>query len=81
MTISIISPVYNSISTISLLVQELEKSLSVIPGISYEIILIDDGSLDKSWEEIEMICMRYPSVHGIKLSRNFGQHHSIMAGL
>jgi dolichol-phosphate mannosyltransferase len=47
----------------------------------YEIILVDDGSPDESWKEIERICAKSIDVVGIKLSRNFGQHNAITAGL
>lgn len=47
----------------------------------YEIILVEDGSPDKSWKTIEEICKIDPKVKGIKLSRNFGQHYAITCGL
>ena len=55
----------------------------MIVGITreYEIILVDDGSPDGSWAEIERICAQFPEVIGVKLSRNFGQHYAISAGL
>ncbi len=46
-----------------------------------EIILIDDGSRDQSWSTIETLCRKNVEVRGIKLSRNFGQHQAISAGL
>lgn len=48
---------------------------------AYEIILINDASPDRSWEEIKKQCEVYPCVKGINLSRNFGQHYAITAGL
>jgi len=48
---------------------------------NYEIILVDDGSPDNSWRRIEENCRMNSRVKGIKLSRNFGQHHAIAAGL
>ncbi len=48
---------------------------------AYEIILINDASPDNSWQEIEKQCALNPCVKGINLSRNFGQHYAITAGL
>lgn len=47
----------------------------------YEIILVEDGSPDESWKAIEAECGKDPKVKGLKLSRNFGQHYAITAGL
>jgi glycosyltransferase involved in cell wall biosynthesis len=48
---------------------------------SYEIILVDDRCEDGAWEEIERLVVLDPSVRGLRLSRNFGQHAAITAGL
>lgn len=80
MEISIVSPVYKG----EKLIQELVNRLNaVLPEISkdYEIILVEDGSPDKSWKVIEELCKNNPKVKGIKLSRNFGQHYAITCGL
>lgn len=47
----------------------------------FEIILVDDASPDDSWGVIESLAARDPRVRGILLSRNFGQHHAVGAGL
>ena len=47
----------------------------------YEIILVDDGSDDNSWNVIENSCNSNLNLRGIKLSKNFGQHYAITAGL
>ncbi len=62
------------------LVKRLNKTLCAICD-DYEIILVEDGSPDNSWEEIKKICLEQPDVKGIKLSRKFGQHYAITAGL
>jgi len=48
---------------------------------SFEIVLVEDGSPDESWAAIERASREFPDVVGIRLSRNFGQHHAIAAGL
>jgi len=50
-------------------------------GVSYELILVEDCGGDKSWEKIVEIAKLDSCVVGLKLSRNFGQHHAITAGL
>jgi dolichol-phosphate mannosyltransferase len=50
-------------------------------GKPFELILVEDASPDGSWVEIEKLSLKYDFVRGIKLSRNFGQHYAITAGL
>jgi len=79
-TLSIISPVYLGLHSVGSLVSRLESVLKA-NRCTYEIILVEDGSPDESWREIEKACATSPHVRGIRLSRNFGQHHAITAGL
>jgi dolichol-phosphate mannosyltransferase len=78
--ISVVVPVYRGETTVQELVRRL---LVVLPRISsrYEIILVDDGSPDAAWEKITGLARRCPGVVGVRLSRNFGQHYAITAGL
>lgn len=78
--ISIISPVYKADTIVTELVKRIKKEISKITD-DYEIILVDDGSPDQSWRKIEENCETDKKVKGIKLSRNFGQHYAISAGL
>lgn len=80
MMLSIVSPVYKAEKIIPLLVERIEKSVGEITA-DYEIILVEDGGPDNSWTVIEAIAKDNPKIKGIKLSRNFGQHPAIMAGL
>lgn len=50
-------------------------------GVDYEMILVNDASPDNSWQAIEAECKKNPKVKGLNLSRNFGQHYAITAGL
>lgn len=79
-SISIISPVYRAEKIVDELVKQLTEEVSKITD-SYEIILVEDGSPDNSWAMIEQNCARDKHVKGIKLSRNFGQHYAISAGM
>ena len=78
--LSIVSPVYKSQDLIGQLVDRITETVEKIT-INYEIILVDDSSPDKSWEKIIEICSKNKKVIGIELSRNFGQHYAITAGL
>lgn len=80
MKISIVSPVYLAENLIHQLVSRLHDTLTSICD-DYEIILVEDGSPDNSWKVINTICKSDNKVKAIKLSRNFGQHYAITAGL
>ncbi len=67
-------------ATIRELSARIEEALSSL-AISYEIILIDDHSPDQSWAVIQELCAANGNIKGIRLSRNFGQHQAIAAGL
>ena len=78
--LSIVSPVYGAAATMAELVQRLLAVLEPM-GLPFEIILVDDRSPDDSWTHIQAAAAREPRVRGLRLSRNFGQHRAIMAGL
>lgn len=78
--ISIISPVYNGEFLLDELVNRLMANLKNITD-NFEIILVEDGSPDDSWNKILEHSKKDARVKGIKLSKNFGQHHAISAGL
>jgi dolichol-phosphate mannosyltransferase len=78
--ISVVSPVYLGERLVEPLVQRLREQIAPISE-DFEIILVEDGSPDSSWTAIERVSGHEPRVRGIKLSRNFGQHRAITAGL
>lgn len=78
--ISIISPVYNASNLLLELVARVSTAVEPLCK-DFEIILVDDYSKDNSWDEINKICKKNSKVKGVKLSRNFGQHYAITAGL
>jgi glycosyltransferase involved in cell wall biosynthesis len=79
-TVSVISPVYLASGLVPELVRQLREVFGGIAS-TYEIVLVDDCSPDESWSEIQKACRAYPEVRGVRLSRNFGQHYAISAGL
>lgn len=78
--ISVVSPVYKAEKIVNELVRQLHENLTLITD-DYEIILVNDDSPDNSWEAIVGECSKDKRVKGINLSRNFGQHYAITAGL
>jgi dolichol-phosphate mannosyltransferase len=80
MEISIVSPIYKGEKMLDELVSRVEASVSRVTS-DYEIILVNDCSPDNSWVKMKEICESHPKVKGVNLSRNFGQHKAITAGL
>lgn len=78
LSLSIVVPVYNNAVTLGELVERIGETCEKCVDGSYEIILIDDGSTDKSWEFITQLSSS--KVKGFRLSRNFGQHSALKAG-
>ncbi len=79
-TLSVVIPVYNETELIEELIGRTNKVLLEM-AISYEILLVDDGSVDDSWAKITSLKARFPNLKSIKFSRNFGHHYAISAGL
>jgi dolichol-phosphate mannosyltransferase len=80
-TISIIVPSHNEEKNVVLMHKEITKVWKSLGSYNYEIIYIDDGSQDKTWEEIKRISQEDSNVKGINFSKNFGHQAAIEAGL
>jgi len=78
--LSIVSPIYGCKECLPELYERLVASISSITP-SFEIILVNDACPQNSWESIVSLCEKDSRVKGINLSRNFGQHYAISAGL
>jgi dolichol-phosphate mannosyltransferase len=78
--LSIVSPVYRAGKLLPELVQRVKAAVKPI-SMDFEVILVEDASPDNSWAEIERLSQLHPEIVGLKLSRNFGQHYAITAGL
>lgn len=78
--ISIVSPVYKTEYIVDELVKRIVTEVTKITD-DFEVILVDDGSPDNVWGKIEYHSKLDDRIKGIKLSRNFGQHYAITAGL
>ncbi|HEU0275015.1 MAG TPA: glycosyltransferase family 2 protein [Candidatus Udaeobacter sp.] len=79
-SISVVTPVYNGEASVGELCRRLAE---VLPHISaqHEIILVNDGSRDRSWEMISELCSRSSVVRGLNLMRNYGQHNALLCGI
>ena len=80
MELSIVSPVYRAEKILPELVKRIHQAVAPLQ-IDYEIILVDDGSPDNGWQVMEQLATADKQLRAIKLSRNFGQHYAITAGL
>jgi len=78
--VSYVIPCYNSSKTISSVVKEIEDTMKSLNNYDYEIVLINDGSSDNTFDVIKELHKESNKVTGINLSKNFGQHAAIMAG-
>lgn len=78
--ISIVIPVYCSECTLQLLIEKLSDVLPTL-GMNYEVILINDGSSDGSWDEICNLSKAFEWVVGINMMRNYGQHNAVLCGI
>jgi glycosyltransferase involved in cell wall biosynthesis len=79
-SLSIVTPVYNGEASVTELCRRLDE---VLPSIAteHEIILVNDGSRDRSWDVISELSSRLPTVRGLNLMRNYGQHNALLCGI
>lgn len=78
--ISVVSPVYRAEAIVPALVEKIRSALTPLTE-NFEVVLVEDGSPDASWEKICEEADKEDRVKAIRLSRNFGQHAAIAAGL
>lgn len=80
MELSIVATIYNDAALVQELCEQICAHVNPLQ-IEYEIILVNDGSSDKSGSEVERMAHLYPQVKGLSLSRNFGQQIAMSAGM
>lgn len=78
--ISIVSPIYRAEKILPELVRQLTDAMAS-SSLTYEIVLVNDASPDRSWSVMQSLLTLYPTLRVINLSRNFGQHYAIKAGV
>src|SRR5215211_7119087 len=77
--LSVVAPLYNESENVQPLVDWILEALGGYPE-TYEVILVDDGSRDDTWDHIAQAAAAHPGVHGLRLGRNVGQTAAMMAG-
>jgi len=78
--VSVVVPVYKCQDSLRLLYERVKKTFEGLEA-AFELIFVDDGGDQRTWEIIREIVHSDKRVKGLRLSRNFGQHPAIMAGL
>jgi glycosyltransferase involved in cell wall biosynthesis len=77
--LSVVVPLFNEEESVGMLVQKISDALNST-AVHYEIILVDDGSNDTTWQKILNLSERHAHMRGIKFRRNFGQTAAMVAG-
>ncbi len=77
--ISVVVPLYNEAESLPELVAWIDR-VATSNALSYEVILVDDGSSDDSWRVVEELKARYPAVRGISFRRNYGKSPALYCG-
>ena len=79
-SLSVVTPVYNGESSVSELCRRLGEVLPRVAA-QHEIILVNDGSRDRSWDVISELSSQSRAVRGLNLMRNYGQHNALLCGI
>ena len=79
LTLSIVIPLYNEAENVPPLAEEIRRALDPL-SIPYEVVVVDDGSTDATWERLEAVCAEDPRWVLVALRRNFGQTAAMSAG-
>lgn len=78
--VSVVVPAYQAEGRLAAVVDRVRAALENA-SVHYELILVDDGSEDRTWEEIRALAAQERHVRGLRLSRNCGQHNALLAGV
>ncbi len=79
--VSFVIPCYRSEKTLPGVIKEIKDAMAELSKYCYEIILVNDSSPDDTWKTIEQLSGENENITGINLSKNFGQHAALMAGM
>jgi glycosyltransferase involved in cell wall biosynthesis len=78
--VSVVIPVYNSEGSLPIVAERLSRVLEPQRELG-ELILVNDGSRDRSWEVIQELASRHTWIRGVRLMRNYGQHNALLCGI
>ena len=79
MDISVIVPLYNERESLPELAAWIDRVMAA-NGFSYEVLMVDDGSSDGSWDTVQALAKEYPAIHGISFRRNYGKSAALYEG-
>lgn len=79
LNISVVVPLYNEEESLGELVAWVDR-VTMANNLSYEVIMIDDGSSDGSWAEVERLKKEFPAIKGIRFARNYGKSAALYCG-
>jgi glycosyltransferase involved in cell wall biosynthesis len=80
--VSVVVPVFNSAASLDELCGRIAAAMDAAPGVAdWELILVNDGSRDDSWERVVALSRERAEVRGMDLTRNWGQHSALLAGV
>ncbi|MEE1103597.1 MAG: glycosyltransferase family 2 protein [Alistipes sp.] len=77
--ISVVVPLYNEQESLSELTSWIDR-VAIENNLSYEIIMVDDGSTDDSWDMVEQLKEQFPAIKGIRFARNYGKSAALYCG-
>ena len=77
--ISVVVPLYNEQESLSELTSWIDR-VAIDNNLSYEIIMVDDGSTDDSWDMVEQLKKQFPAIKGIRFARNYGKSAALYCG-
>lgn len=77
--ISVVVPLYNEEESLPELVAWIDR-VAVANGLNYEIIMVDDGSTDRSWEVVKELSVSYTAIRAISFARNYGKSAALYCG-
>jgi undecaprenyl-phosphate 4-deoxy-4-formamido-L-arabinose transferase len=81
LSVSVVVPVFNSEASIDELCERIVSTMESMPAVdSWELILVNDGSEDASWDRVVALSYEHPEIRGVDLTRNWGQHNALLAG-